>query len=157
MPGRRRTRLSGDGNDRGKERHTQQVDLAIADANASDFDGLVLPGGVECGSAADGSAVGRLRPGILRAAQARRRDLPCGVDAHRGRRRTRSDADEYPSLTTDLATPATWVDEEVVVDHGFVTSRTPDDLPAFNAKVIEEIAEGTTPVRPRDARPRPCA
>jgi protease I len=49
------------------------------------------------------------------------------------------------------------VDEEVVVDHGFVTSRTPDDLPAFNAKVIEEIAEGTTPVRPRDARPRPCA
>ena len=49
----------------------------------------------------------------------------------------------YPSLTTDLRNAgATWVDEEIVVDHGFVTSRTPDDLPAFNAKVIEEIAEG---------------
>ena len=49
----------------------------------------------------------------------------------------------YPSLTTDLRNAgATWVDEEVVVDRGFVTSRTPDDLPAFNAKVIEEIAEG---------------
>ena len=37
---------------------------------------------------------------------------------------------------------AEWVDEEVVVDQGFVRGRTPDDLPAFNAKVIEEIAEG---------------
>ena len=45
--------------------------------------------------------------------------------------------------STDLRNAgATWVDEEVVVDRGFVTSRTPDDLPAFNAKVIEEIAEG---------------
>ncbi|MGO2521354.1 MAG: DJ-1/PfpI family protein, partial [Microbacterium sp.] len=49
----------------------------------------------------------------------------------------------YPSLTTDLRNAgATWVDEEVVVDQGLVSSRTPDDLPAFNAKVVEEIAEG---------------
>lgn len=49
----------------------------------------------------------------------------------------------YPSLQTDLRNAgATWVDEEVVVDDGLVTSRTPDDLPAFNAKLIEECAEG---------------
>jgi protease I len=49
----------------------------------------------------------------------------------------------YPSLQTDLRNAgADWVDEEVVVDAGFVTSRNPDDLPAFNAKVVEEIAEG---------------
>ena len=49
----------------------------------------------------------------------------------------------YPSLQTDLRNAgADWVDEEVVVDAGFVTSRTPDDLPAFNAKLVEEIAEG---------------
>ena len=49
----------------------------------------------------------------------------------------------YPSLQTDLRNAgATWVDEEVVVEDGLVTSRTPDDLPTFNAKVVEEIAEG---------------
>jgi putative intracellular protease/amidase len=49
----------------------------------------------------------------------------------------------WPSLQTDLRNAgADWVDEEVVVDNGLVTSRKPDDLPAFCAKVIEEIAEG---------------
>jgi protease I len=49
----------------------------------------------------------------------------------------------YPSLKTDLRNAgANWVDEEVVVDSGLVSSRTPDDLPAFNAKLVEEIAEG---------------
>lgn len=49
----------------------------------------------------------------------------------------------YPSLQTDLRNAgATWVDEEVHVDNGIVSSRTPDDLPAFNAKVVEEFAEG---------------
>lgn len=49
----------------------------------------------------------------------------------------------YPSLRTDLTNAgATWLDEEVVVDEGFVSSRTPDDLPAFNAKLVEEIGEG---------------
>jgi protease I len=49
----------------------------------------------------------------------------------------------YPSLKTDLRNAGVeWVDEEVVVDHGLVSSRTPKDLPAFNAKVLEEIAEG---------------
>lgn len=49
----------------------------------------------------------------------------------------------YPSIQTDLKnTGANWVDEEVVVDNGMVTSRNPDDIPAFNRKMIEEISEG---------------
>ena len=49
----------------------------------------------------------------------------------------------WPSLQTDLRNAgANWVDEEVVVDHGLVTSRKPDDLPAFNAKIVEEFCEG---------------
>ena len=49
----------------------------------------------------------------------------------------------WPSLQTDLRNAgAEWVDEEVVVDSGLVTSRKPDDIPAFNAKIVEEFAEG---------------
>ena len=56
----------------------------------------------------------------------------------RGRRLT-----SYPSIRTDLTNAgAEWVDEEVVVDDGLITSRSPKDLPAFNAKLLEEIAEG---------------
>jgi protease I len=55
-----------------------------------------------------------------------------------GRRMT-----SWPSLHTDLTNAgAEWTDEEVIVDDGLVTSRKPDDLPAFNAKLIEEFAEG---------------
>ena len=76
-------------------------------------------------------------------------DKPVGVICHgpwmlvetgvaKGRKVT-----SWPSLRTDLRNAgAEWVDEEVVVDNGLVTSRKPDDLPAFCAKVIEEIAEG---------------
>jgi protease I len=60
------------------------------------------------------------------------------ADVLRGRTLT-----SYPSLRTDLRNAgATWVDEEVVVDSGLVSSRTPDDLPAFDAKLVEEIGEG---------------
>ena len=49
----------------------------------------------------------------------------------------------WPSVRVDLENAgAVWVDEEVVVDHGLVTSRKPDDLPAFNAKLIEAFADG---------------
>jgi protease I len=60
------------------------------------------------------------------------------ADVVRGRRVT-----SYPSLKSDLRNAgAEWVDEEVVTDRGLVTSRTPKDLPAFNAKMLEEFAEG---------------
>ena len=58
----------------------------------------------------------------------------------------------WPSIKTDLINAgANWVDEEVVVDNGIVTSRKPADIPAFNRKLIEEIAEG---VHPRQALPQ---
>ena len=60
------------------------------------------------------------------------------ADVVRGRKLT-----SFQSIRTDLENAgAEWVDEEVLVDQGLVTNRSPDDLPAFNAKVIEEIAEG---------------
>jgi len=56
----------------------------------------------------------------------------------------------FPSLQTDIRNAGgNWVDEEVVVDSGLVTSRKPDDLPAFNEKLIEEFAEEGTRSRPR--------
>jgi protease I len=60
------------------------------------------------------------------------------ADVVRGRKLT-----SFQSIRTDLENAgAEWVDEEVLVDQGLVTNRSPDDLPAFNARVIEEIAEG---------------
>jgi protease I len=60
------------------------------------------------------------------------------ADVVRGRTVT-----SWPSLKTDLKNAgATWVDQEVVTDNGLVTSRKPDDIPAFNRKMLEEIAEG---------------
>src|SRR5690606_19841074 len=60
------------------------------------------------------------------------------ADVVRGRKLT-----SFKSLRTDLMNAgAEWVDEEVVVDNGLVTSRTPDDLPAFNKKLVEEVGEG---------------
>lgn len=128
----------------GKNGHTQQVDLAIADANASDFDGLVLPGGV-----VNADQLRMDRPSVAFAREFFAQHKPVGAICHAAWTLIEGDVvrdrtlTSYPSLTTDLRNAgATWVDEEVVVDQGFVTSRTPDDLPAFNAKVIEEIAEG---------------
>ena len=85
----------------------------------------------------------RVRPRLLRRRQAGRGDLPrpwtlVEADVVDGRTLT-----SWPSLQTDLRNAgADWVDEEVVVDQGLVTSRKPDDLPAFNAKVVEELREG---------------
>ena len=60
------------------------------------------------------------------------------ADVVRGRKVT-----SYPSIKKDLMNAgANWMDEEVVVDNGLVTSRKPDDIPAFNAKMLEEFAEG---------------
>lgn len=73
---------------------------------------------------------------------------PVGVICHGGWILADADAlngvtiTSYPSLKTDLSNAgATWVDEEVRVDKGFISSRTPDDLPAFNKALVEEFAK----------------
>ena len=123
---------------------THPVDLTAEEANADDFDGLVLPGGV-------------LNPDKLRTdenamhfvRQFFEQGKPVGAICHgpwslvetgvvRGRTVT-----SYWSIQTDIRNAGgNWVDEEVHVDQGLVTSRQPDDIPAFNAKLLEEFAEG---------------
>ena len=121
-----------------------KVDKSIGDVSAKDYNALMLPGGV-------------MNPDNLRTnEQAQRfvRDFfeqkkPVAAICHapwtlisagvvKGRTMT-----SYHTLKDDLVNAgANWVDKEVVVDEGFVTSRNPDDLPAFNSKLIEEIKEG---------------
>ncbi|WP_341393338.1 type 1 glutamine amidotransferase domain-containing protein [Arthrobacter sp. G119Y2] len=123
---------------------TFTVDLAVADANAEDYDALVLPGGVVN---ADFLRVDKDAQNFARAFFEAHK--PVASICHgpwllieagvvKGR-----DMTSYPSLATDLKNAgANWSDEEVVVDQGLVTSRNPGDLPAFNDKLLEEIAEG---------------
>ncbi len=123
---------------------TFEVDRAVADASHEDYDGLVLPGGVA-------------NPDFLRGDEDAVRFVrsffeagkPVAVICHgpwtlveadvvRGRTIT-----SWPTLRTDIRNAGgNWVDEEVVVDQGLVSSRKPDDLPAFCAKLVEEICEG---------------
>jgi protease I len=123
---------------------TFKVDKTAKEADASDYDGLVLPGGVANPDflRTDEDAVRFVRDFFQQA-------KPVGVICHgpwtlveadvvKGRTLT-----SWPSLQTDLRNAgANWVDEEVVVDEGLVSSRKPDDLPAFCAKLVEELAEG---------------
>ncbi len=121
-----------------------KVDVALEEARAEEYDALVLPGGV-------------MNPDKLRVIPAAREFVkgffdagkPTAAICHgpwtlidagviRGRRLT-----SWPSLQTDLRNAgAEWVDEEVVVNNGLVTSRKPADIPAFNSKMIEKFAEG---------------
>lgn len=128
----------------GKNGHESRVDLTTADAEASNYDALVLPGGVANGDTIrmDANAVSFTREFFEQhkpvAAICHGGWILTDADVLRGRKVT-----SFPSLKTDLRNAgATWVDAEVVVDQGLVTSRTPDDLPAFNAKLLEEISEG---------------
>ncbi len=128
----------------GKKGHEAKVDLAVSQARAADFDGLVLPGGVVNGDhlRMDQDAVALARNFFAAhkpvAAICHGGWILTDADVLKGRTLT-----SYPSLKTDLRNAgATWVDEEVVVDAGLVSSRTPGDLPAFNAKLVEELAEG---------------
>jgi protease I len=123
---------------------THPVDKVVGEARAEDYDALVLPGGVGNPDKlrADPDAVEFVRA-FFEAGK------PVGAICHgpwtiveadvvRGRTLT-----SYPSIKTDIRNAGgTWVDEEVHVDQGLVTSRKPDDIPAFNEKLIEEIAEG---------------
>jgi protease I len=120
------------------------VDVHLDKANPNEYDAILLPGGV-------------MNPDKLRANEQAIRFVQSFVDAKkpiaaichgpwtlietgalRGRTMT-----SWPSLKTDLKNAhAIWVDQECVVDNGLVTSRKPDDIPAFNRKMIEEFAEG---------------
>jgi protease I len=123
---------------------TFSVDHTVSEADAGRYDGLVLPGGVANPDflRADPDAVAFVRAFFD---QGKPVAAICHgpwtlIDAGVVRGRTLT---SWPSLRTDLENAgATWVDEEVHVDHGLVSSRKPDDLPAFCAKLVEEIAEG---------------
>jgi protease I len=123
---------------------TFDVDRTVSDASADDYDGLVLPGGVANPDflRADEDAVAFTRAffeqGKPVAAICHGPWTLVEADVVRGRTLT-----SWPSIQTDIRNAGgTWVDEEVHVDQGLVSSRRPDDLPAFNAKLIEEVAEG---------------
>src|SRR4051795_7766298 len=123
---------------------TFPVDRTTGEASADDYDALMLPGGVANPDnlRMHEDAVALVR-GFFEAGK------PVAAICHapwtlieagggQGRQVT-----SWPSLQTDIRNAGgEWVDEEVVVDHGLVTSRKPDDLPAFNAKIVEEFCEG---------------
>jgi protease I len=123
---------------------TFPADRAVEDADVDDYDALVLPGGVANPDALrmQEGAVSFIRSffeaGKPVAAICHAPWTLIEADVVDGRRLT-----SWPSLQTDIRNAGgKWVDEEVVVDGGLVTSRRPDDLPAFCAKVVEETAEG---------------
>jgi protease I len=123
---------------------TWQADKSTKEAKADDYDGVVMPGGVANPDnlRTDKDAVRFLREFFAAG-------KPVGAICHApwmlieadvvGGRKVTS----YPSLQTDVRNAGgNWVDEEVVVDSGLVTSRKPDDIPAFDSKIVEEFAEG---------------
>jgi protease I len=123
---------------------TFKVDKLAEEADASDYDALLLPGGVGNPDQLrmDENVVQFVRSffeaGKPVAAICHAPWLLVEAGVVRGKRVT-----SWPSLETDLRNAgAEWVDEEVVTDNGLVTSRKPDDIPAFNKKMIEEFAEG---------------
>jgi protease I len=126
---------------------TFSVDKTAAGASADDYDGLVLPGGVAnpdiLRTDADAVAFTRafFEAGKPVAAICHGPWTLVEADVVKGRTLT-----SWPSLKTDISNAGgKWVDEEVHVDSGLVTSRKPDDLESFNAKLVEEIAEGVHP------------
>lgn len=130
---------------------TVAVDVTLAEVKPQEFDALLIPGGL-------------MNPDTLRSTDEAlefvrhffRQGKPVAAICHAawvlidaevvsGRTLT-----SWPAIKTDVRNAgATWVDEDVVVDNGLVTSRKPDDIPAFNEKMIEEFAEGRHPAAVR--------
>lgn len=128
----------------GKNGTAAAVDKAVDDVSSGDFDGLLLPGGT---ANPDKMRMNEAAVQFVReffeqhkpvAAICHAPWLLVEADVLSGRTVT-----SWPSLKTDIINAGgNWVDESVVVDQGLVTSRKPDDLPDFNAKAVEEFAEG---------------
>ncbi len=123
------------------------ADLRIADAEVGSYEALVIPGGqinpdkLRVDDDAMALVQDFIEEGKIVAAICHGPWLLAEADAIEDRRVT-----SFKSIRTDLENAgADWVDEEVVADEGIVTSRSPDDLPAFVAKIIEEIEEGRHP------------
>jgi len=120
------------------------VDVTVEQANPNDYDALLLPGGVM-----NPDTLRTSKPAVQFVRSFFDQKKPVAAICHgpwilveadvlRGRKVT-----SYHSIKTDVKNAgANWVDQEVVVDQGLVTSRNPDDLPAFNRKLVEEVAEG---------------
>lgn len=133
-----------DGEITGKDGSKVTIDKTVDDVSANDYDGLLLPGGVANPDKMrqNETAVNFVKEFFVQhkpvAAICHAPWLLVEADVVEGRTLT-----SWPSLRTDIINAGgTWVDEEVVVDQGLVTSRKPDDIPAFNRKAIEEFAEG---------------
>jgi protease I len=123
---------------------TFKVDRTVDDAKASDYDALVLPGGV-----ANPDILRTVEKAVAFARAFFEEAKPVGVICHGPWTLVEADVvtgrtiTSWPSLKTDIRNAGgNWVDEEVVVDEGLVSSRKPDDLPAFCAKIVEEFCEG---------------
>ena len=121
-----------------------KVDRLVEEADASEYDGLMIPGGVGNPDQlrGDENTVSFVRDffeaGKPAAAICHAPWVLVEAGVVRGRTLT-----SWPTLQTDIRNAGgNWVDEQVVVDRGLVTSRKPDDIPAFNKKMIEEFAEG---------------
>jgi protease I len=131
---------------------TFEVDKTVKDVSADDFDGVFIPGGVANGdflradedACAFVAAIAAAKKPIASICHGPWILVETGIV--KGRTIT-----SWPSLKTDVENAGgTWVDEEVHVDAGLTTSRKPDDLPAFCAKIVEEFCEG-----PHDDAPQP--
>ena len=121
-----------------------EVDKTLNDVSADEYDALVLPGGVM-----NPDKMRQNKDAVNFVQEFFKAHKPVAAICHAGWMLAEADVlqdrevTSYPGIRTDMQNAgARWKDANVVVDHGLVTSRTPEDLPAFNSKLTEEVAEG---------------